>query len=162
MDKNIQGNFMAMPLSKPGLAQIEKEGHYVLYNDTGVSLINLDYPKSINVGISECTMVGMACGLASEGHKVYCFAVTPHFLRAWEFVRTLLVPRNYNVIICGMGEGEDFASLGHSHQMGWEEMELHCRAAKIEYRKPITFDGFQQLLSMRGPLFIQIPKRILA
>ena len=135
--------------------------HYILFNDTGISLVDLSYPKAINMGIVETTMVGMACGLASEGHKVYCYAITPHFLRAWEFVRTLLVPRNYNVVLCGFGEGQDYASLGHSHQMGWEEMELYCRAAKIEYRKPISRDGLDQTMRMRGPLFIHIQKRIL-
>jgi hypothetical protein len=45
---------------------ITEGDHYILYNDTGLSLIDLDYPKAINVGICETTMVGMACGLATR------------------------------------------------------------------------------------------------
>jgi deoxyxylulose-5-phosphate synthase len=131
---------------------------YVLYNDTGISIVDIAAPRTINVRIAETLMVGMACGLASEGYKVYCHAVTPHFLRAWEFVRTMLVPNGYNVILCGAGEGEDYSSLGHTHQMSSNEMRHYCRGAGIPYFIPTNIDELKIVMNHLGPLFIQIPK----
>lgn len=142
---------MSMPLPKPGV-------DYVLYNDTGYSFIDRDAPRTINVGIAETTMVGMACGLASQGHKVYCFAHTPHYLRTWEIVRSLLVPRRYNVVLCGIGLWPDYKELGHAHTMEWIEMEQYCDAAGIEWLLPESYGELREDLKLAGPLFIQIPK----
>jgi len=138
---------------------ITEGNHYILFNDTGISLVDMDYPKAINMGICETTMVGMACGLASEGHKVYVYAITPHHLRAWEFVRTLLVPGNYDVVLCGFGEVDDYASLGHSHQMDAEEMRYYCWGAKIKYKYIYDMRELTKCMRMRGPLFLHIPKK---
>jgi transketolase C-terminal domain/subunit len=114
--------------------------------------------ESINVGISEFAMVTMACGLASRGHRVVCHAVTPHFLRAWEAVRTLLVPRGYDVVLVGNGEGQEYSSLGLSHQMGEQEMRGYCLAAGIPYLLACGRKELDAGLKMRGPLFVQYKK----
>lgn len=140
---------------------IQDGNNWILYNDTGISLIDVGYPRAINVGISECTMLGMACGLASEGHKVFCYAITPHWLRAMEFIRTLLVPGKYNVVLCGFGEGQDYSSLGHSHQMDYSEMVHYCMGAKIPYYTPNTKKEIDEDMRLDGPSFIHIRKGIL-
>ena len=132
-----------------------------LYNDTGIPMVDMNDPHTINVGISEFTMVTMACGLASEGHRVITHAVTPHYLRAWEAVRTLLAPWGYDVALIGSGEGEDYSSLGLSHQMSTAEMWLHCMAANIPYYFPLNRQEFEKAMSYREPRFIQIKKGIL-
>jgi transketolase len=142
---------VGLPLSQPGV-------DYLLYNDTGKSFIDIGAPRVINVGLAETTMVGMACGLAHEGAKVYCVAHTPHYLRTWEIVRSLLVPRRYNVILLGIGEGVDYASLGHAHQMKWLEMSMLCRAINLCYIRPYNKDTLQDALETEGPAFLHIPK----
>ena len=139
-----------MSLSKPIIT---------LYNDTGINMVDMNDPATINVGISEFTMVTMACGLASEGYKVFTHAVTPHYLRAWEAVRTLLVPGNYDVTLIGSGEGNDYSSLGHTHQMDATEMRVYCRGAKIAYILINDKEDLMDWMKMDGPLFLQVPKR---
>ena len=153
-----------MPLSESivdvFMRPIRDADAYILYADIGRNYIDFTYPRAINVGISETTMVGMACGLASEGHKVYTFCLTPHILRAWEFVRTILVPKKYNVVVCGGGSGEDYASLGHSQQMPPQEMVLYCRASGIRYIKPHDRADLDGALRQHGPLFLHIPNSV--
>lgn len=138
-----------MSLSKPVIT---------LYNDTGINLVDVTDPNTFNVGITEFTMVTMACGLASCGSRVVCHAVTPHYLRAWEAVRTLLVPGNYDVVLVGSGEGLDYSSLGHSHQMGRYEMEEYCHAAGIRYSLVHSKKELEELISRGGPRFVQLKK----
>jgi transketolase C-terminal domain/subunit len=145
---------MSLPLSQPGV-------DYLLYNDTGKSFIDIGAPRVINVGLAETTMVGMACGLAHEGAKVYCVAHTPHYLRTWEIVRSLLVPRRYNVILLGVGADDDYASLGHAHQMWMGEMENYCLGAELDHTCVRFLDSLTHLMSKDGPRFIQIPKHVL-
>ena len=139
-----------MSLSKPVIT---------LYTDTGINMVDINDPATINVGISEFTMVTMACGLASEGYKVFTHAVTPHYLRAWEAVRTLLVPGNYDVTLIGSGEGDDYSSLGHTHQMDKGEMLYYCYGAKICYMLINSRNELNDYMKFDGPLFLQVPKR---
>jgi transketolase len=153
-----------MPLQKPivdiFMEPIKEKNAYILYSDIGRNYIDLKYNRAVNIGIAETTMIGMACGLASEGHKVYTFCLTPHILRAWEFVRTLLVPRGYDVTVIGGGEGKDYESLGHSHQMDRDEMKLYCKGAGIPYFMPTNRDELKIVMRHLGPLFVQIPNSL--
>jgi len=131
-----------------------------LYNDTGLTMVDMKDPNTHNVGISEHTMVTMACGLASQGLRVVCHAVTPHYLRAWEAIRTLMVPGKYDVALVGSGEGNDYSSLGHSHQMESNEMWMLCRAIKLTYYLPTNRQELRRVLGFTGPRFIQVRKGI--
>ncbi len=119
------------------------EDAWILYADIGYGCIPQDYYKSRNVGIAESTMIGMAAGLASKGHKVYTYCIGPHNLRAFEFIRNLVAGTKRDITIIAAGEGDDYKMLGKPHMITSKEMSDLCAAIGLPYYFP---DGMASLL----------------
>jgi transketolase C-terminal domain/subunit len=104
------------------------------------------------------TMVGMAAGMASEGAKVYCYAIGPHYLRAWEFVRNLIAGTDRDVTLIAAGEGDDYKMLGKPHMIGEAEMRGLCSAIGLPYYFPTDKSSMQDALRQPGPKMIHARK----
>ena len=72
--------------------------------------------RTINVGIAEQTMVGVAAGLANAG-KVPFVSGASCFLtgRALEQIKADVAYSNANVKLCGMSSGVAYGELGPTH-----------------------------------------------
>ncbi len=75
------------------------------------------FPKRfINVGIAEQHLIGMAAGLALEGHKVIAYSIASFAtLRPYEQIRNDVCYHNLDVKIIGTGGGYNYASHGVTH-----------------------------------------------
>lgn len=81
-----------------------------------------DFPgQYVQVGIAEQEMVGVACGLATQGKKVYCYAIAPFVTtRVHEFVKLdvcAMGEHGEGLPICMVGVGASFAysQMGPTH-----------------------------------------------
>lgn len=145
-------------MRKAFYSQFKAEDAWLLYGDVGYGVIDMDHPRCLNVGIAEQTMVGMACGMASEGAKVYCYAIAPHFLRAWEFVRNLMVGKGRDVTLVAVGEGDDYKALGSTHAISVKEMSDLCWAIHLPYCHPRNLEGLDAAMRQPGPKMLHLRK----
>jgi transketolase len=88
-----------------------------LGNSSGLDRFKKSYPDQfINVGIAEQNLVGVAAGLAKEGHTVFASSFAPFItMRASEQVRMNLGYMQFNVKTVGIGSGLVMGFLGNSH-----------------------------------------------
>lgn len=138
--------------------EFKKQDAYLLYDDVGYGVIEVDNPNCINVGIAEQAMIGMAAGMASCGAKVYCYFITPHIFRAWDFVRNLIAYKDASVTLVGVGVDDEYAHLGKSHTATAEEMNLSCTAIGLNYYRPYFADQLRDLMKCDGPMFIHLSR----
>ncbi|MBI2035443.1 MAG: 1-deoxy-D-xylulose-5-phosphate synthase [Candidatus Liptonbacteria bacterium] len=69
-----------------------------------------------NVGIAEEQAVGMACGHALEGRRVWIYAIDPFItLRCLEFVKLDMCAMNLPITALGVGAGYAYDIMGPTH-----------------------------------------------
>lgn len=69
-----------------------------------------------NVGIAEQQMIGMACGMAFEGKKVYTYAIAPFVtLRCYDQNKLDMCAMNLPIVNLGVGAGYAYDIMGPSH-----------------------------------------------
>lgn len=94
-------------------------------------------PRFVDTGITEQTMIGMAAGLALQGRKVICHALTTFLtMRAFEFIRTDVGIPGLPVKLTGYVPGVLSDANGPTHQaledmalmLGIPGMEVYCPA----------------------------------
>ena len=72
--------------------------------------------RFFNVGIAEQQLIGMACGMAFEGKKVYAYAIAPFVsLRVYEQVKLDVCAMNLPIVLIGVGAGYAYDIMGPSH-----------------------------------------------
>lgn len=78
-----------------------------------------DFPKQYyNVGIAEQQLIGMACGMAFEGKKVYTYAIAPFVtIRCYDQNKLDMCAMNLPIINLGVGAGYAYDIMGPSHHM---------------------------------------------
>ena len=93
---------------------------FFLTGDTGFNLVESifeNFPeRSLNVGIAEQNMIGIASGLVNAGFVPVCFAIT-NFLteRCFEQIRNDICLHEYKVVLVGTSTGYDNGALGATH-----------------------------------------------
>ena len=145
-------------MRKTFYAEFVKQDAYLLYDDVGYGIIDQNNLRCVNVGVPEQAMVGMAAGMASCGAKVYCYFIAPHIYRAWDMVRNLVVYKNRDVTLVGVGVDDEYAYLGYSHTASYSEMDKSCDAIGLRYFQPTTKGGLTCLMSNTGPMFLHLTK----
>ncbi len=76
-----------------------------------------EFPRrTINVGIAEQNMVGVAAGLANGGYIPFVCAAGPFLTgRALEQIKVDIAYNGYHVVLCGMSPGMAYGELGPTH-----------------------------------------------
>ncbi len=76
-----------------------------------------DFPKQYyNVGIAEQQLIGMACGMAFEGKKVYTYAIAPFVtIRCYDQNKLDMCAMNLPIVNLGVGAGYAYDIMGPSH-----------------------------------------------
>ncbi len=81
--------------------------------------IRAEFPERfLNVGIAEQNLINIAAGLALEGFRVFTYAITPFYLRAYEQIRinlSMLSRETMNVNMIAVGAGCGYVIAGPSH-----------------------------------------------
>jgi transketolase len=76
-----------------------------------------DLPSQyLNTGINEQATIGLAAGMALNGHKVFLYNIIPFVLyRCYEQVRNDICYQDLPIVIIGIGSGITYAPAGMSH-----------------------------------------------
>lgn len=93
---------------------------FLLNGDLGFSVLEnfaAKFPeRSLNMGVQEANMVGVAAGLALSGKTVFVYSIIPFVTsRVFEQVRNDIVLQAANVKIVGVGSGLTYGQLGPTH-----------------------------------------------
>ena len=93
---------------------------FFLTGDTGFNLVESifeDFPhRSLNVGVAEQNMIGIASGLVNAGFVPVCYAITNFLIeRCFEQIRNDICLHEYKVILVGTSTGYDNGPLGATH-----------------------------------------------
>ena len=72
--------------------------------------------RFINAGVAEQSMISMAAGMASQGHRVIVYSIAPFLVyRALEQIRNDLCFHQMPVFLVGNGGGYGYGIMGSSH-----------------------------------------------
>lgn len=96
-----------------------------LGDSSGLARFRNSFPdRFINTGIAEQNMIGVAAGLAKEGHNVFATSFAPFLtLRSGEQIRMNLGYMELNIKAVAIGSGLSMAFLGNSHY-GLEDVSV--------------------------------------
>ena len=132
-----------------------------LGDSSGLARFKNTFPdRFINIGIAEQNMIGVAAGLAKEGHNVFATSFAPFItLRSGEQIRMNLGYMELNVKAVAIGSGVSMAFLGNSHY-GLEDtavmrsipnLTIVCPADCAEIVKVV-----HAAAEFKGPMYIRL------
>jgi transketolase len=132
-----------------------------LGNSSGLDRFKKSYPDQfVNVGIAEQNLIGVAAGLAKEGHTVFASSFAPFItMRASEQVRMNLGYMQFNVKTVGIGSGLVMGFLGNSH-FGIEDVAVMRAIPGIMIVAPADCGEIVKVVNAAadhvGPMYIRL------
>lgn len=103
--------------------------------------------RFLNAGVAEQSMVGVAAGLASQGHTVFVYSIANFpTLRALEQIRNDVAYHRLPVVIVSIGAGLSYGTLGYSHH-AVEDLSIMRAIPNISAYSP--GDGFEVAASLK-------------
>ena len=98
----------------------EDESLFFLTAATGYHLVEEIFEvapeRSLNVGIAESNMIGIAAGLVNAGFVPVCYALTNFLVqRSFEQIRNDICLHEHKIILLGTSAGYDQGALGATH-----------------------------------------------
>jgi transketolase len=132
--------------------------------------IRSEFPKRfINVGIAEQNLINICAGLATEGFKVFAYAIAPFItMRCYEQIRVnlvlLSVVRKMNVTLIGVGAGYSYVVSGPTHQC-YEDISIMRALPTMAIYSPadsVTASHlFETCLENDGPKYLRLDAQVL-
>ena len=133
-----------------------------LGRSSGLDRFKAKYPdKYLSVGISEQNLIGIASGLAREGHKVFISSFAPFLsMRSSEQIRMNLGYMELPVNIVALGSGVSMGFLGNSH-FGLEDIAVMRAIPNINISSPADCGELGKVINdychhSRGPSYIRL------
>lgn len=132
-----------------------------LGNSSGLDRFKKTYPDQfLNIGIAEQNMIGVAAGLAKEGHNVFATSFAPFIsMRAAEQVRMNLGYMEMNVKAVAIGSGVSMAFLGNSHY-GIEDLAVMRAIPNMTVVGPADcaeiIKTVEAAAAFKGPMYIRL------
>lgn len=132
--------------------------------------IRSDFPnRFVNVGIAEQNLINVCAGLATEGFKVFAYAIAPFItMRCYEQIRVnlvlLSVVRKINVNLIGVGAGYSYVVSGPTHQC-YEDLSIMRALPAMSVYSPADHVSAQGLLEAclenDGPKYLRFDAQVL-
>lgn len=132
--------------------------------------IRSQYPdRFVNVGIAEQNLINVCAGLATEGFKVFAYAIAPFItMRCYEQIRVnlvlLSVVRKMNVNLIGVGAGYSYVVSGPTHQC-YEDLSIMRALPSMAVYSPSDHISAKALLETclenDGPKYLRFDAQIL-
>jgi len=125
-----------------------------------------DFKKRFfNIGIAEQNMIAVASGLASEGKKVYTFAIAPFITsRCYEFTKLNAGVMKFPIKLVGVGAGFSYDDSGPTHHT-IEDISIMRVIPNLEIYSPsdsITSRGLVRLVNdSQNPVYIRLDRKVL-
>ncbi len=135
-------------------------------SDLGVGTLaafRKEFPERfVMEGVSEANVLGMAAGLAMEGHIVYVNTLAVFLTRrAFEQAAIDIALHNLNVRLIGNGGGLVYAPLGPTH-MAIEDVALMRAVPNMAIVAPADAREMQRIMPLvhaqEGPVYIRLAK----
>jgi transketolase len=144
----------------------EDESIFFLTAATGYNLVEPifdEFPnRSLNVGIAEQNMIGIASGLVNTGFIPICYAITNFLVeRPFEQIRNDICLHSYKIILAGTSTGYDQGALGATHHILDDIGALKALPNLGIYSPSGTKSMsivFKEALNAKLASFIRIPK----
>lgn len=140
---------------------------FLLNGDLGFSVLEeftKAYPdRSLNMGVAEANMMGVAAGLALSGKTVFVYSIIPFVTaRVFEQIRNDVALQKANVKIVGVGSGLTYGQLGPTHHSiedialmrALPNMVVVCPGDPYE-----TAEATKALVALKGPAYLRIGKK---
>lgn len=132
--------------------------------------IRTEYPnRFVNVGIAEQNLINVCAGLATEGFKVFAYAIAPFItMRCYEQIRVnlvlLSVVRKMNVNLIGVGAGYSYVVSGPTHQC-YEDLSIMRALPTMAIYSPADHVSAAALLETclenDGPKYLRLDAQLL-
>ncbi|MDP3705851.1 MAG: transketolase C-terminal domain-containing protein [Legionellaceae bacterium] len=125
--------------------------------------------RFVNVGIAEQNLINISAGLATEGFKVFAYAIAPFItMRCYEQIRVNLVllstVRTLNVTLIGVGAGYSYVVSGPTHQC-YEDLSIMRALPTMSVYSPADHVAaaalFETCLENNGPKYLRLDAQVL-
>ncbi len=115
-----------------------------------------------NVGIAEQQLIGMACGMALEGKKVYTYAIAPFVTsRCYEQNKIDVCAMNLPIVNIGVGAGYAYDIMGPTHHTV-EDLTIMRALPNMTIHSPADSYCAEALAEIsyrnRGPQYIRFDR----
>jgi len=147
-------------------AMRKDEKIFFLMGDTGFNLVEPlfeEFPdRTLNVGIAEQNLIGIAAGLCNMGFKPVCYAISQFLIqRSYEQVRNDLCYHDYPVTLVGTSTGLDNGALWATHYVV-DDIGCLKTLPNIHIYSPSSVESmreiFDETMSLSHPSYIRITK----
>jgi transketolase len=151
-------------------AMRKDEKIFFIMADTGYNLVEPlfeEFPKrTLNVGIAEQNLIGIAAGLANMGFKPVCYAISQFLIqRCYEQIRNDLCYHDYPVTLVGTSTGLDNGSLWATHYVV-DDISCVKVLPNIHIYFPSSIESmakiFTETMEIPHPSYIRITKSVFA
>ena len=125
-----------------------------------------DFPnRFFNVGIAEHNMIAIASGLASEGKKVYTYAIAPFITsRCYEFTKLNAGLMKFPIKLVGVGAGFSYDDSGPTHHTT-EDISIMRAIPHLEIYSPSDSISAVKIAEMMddssNPSYARLDRKIL-
>jgi transketolase len=125
-----------------------------------------DFPERFfNVGIAEHDMIAVATGLASEGKKVYTFAIAPFITsRCFEFTKLNAGLMKYPIKLVGVGAGFSYDDSGPTHHTT-EDISIMRTIPHLEIYSPAdsicAAKIAEKSVDSHAPAYLRLDRKVL-
>lgn len=121
------------------------------------------YPNQyLNAGVAEQNMIGVACGLALSGKRVFVYSIVPFVtFRCFEQIRNDLCYHHLPVCIVGVGAGYSYGHMGSTHHAledvsvmrSLPSMTVVCPGDPLEVEGAV-----RAIATLNGPAYLRLGK----
>ena len=141
----------------------EDESMCLLVGDMGFAVLDDFFDnhadRTFNTGINEQATMSMAAGMCLAGLKPLYYSQVPFLvMRAYEQIRYDINEHKMNVKLIGVGADNYFATLGRSHcidQDDIEMMKIFKNFLILSPTKESLKQDIQQMFEMNGPVYLR-------
>lgn len=141
---------------------------FFLMADTGFNLVEPlfeEFPnRTLNVGVAEQNLIGIAAGLSNIGFKPVCYAISQFLIqRCYEQIRNDLCYHDYPVTLVGTSTGLDNGSLWATHYVV-DDIGCIKVLPNIHIYSPSSVESmtkiFDETIKLPHPSYIRITKSV--
>lgn len=142
------------------------ENIFFLMGDTGYNLVEPlfdEFPdRTLNVGVAEQNMIGIAAGLSNIGFKPVCYAISQFLVqRCYEQIRNDLCFHDYPVTLVGTSTGLDNGALWATHYV-IDDIGCMKPLPNMNIYSPSSVESiekiFTETMKLPHPSYIRITK----
>ena len=145
----------------------KNEKIFFLMGDTGYNLVEPlfeEFPdRTLNIGVAEQNLIGIAAGLCSLGYEPICYGISNFLIhRCLEQIRNDLCMHDYPVTLVGTSTGLDNGALWATHYVV-DDIGCVKPLPNMHIYSPSSIESikkiFDEVISLPHPAYVRITKK---